>query len=327
MSEFVDYYEILEVHQGASQDVIAKAYKTLIFKNHPDRGGSEETAKRITGAYWVLSDPTRRAEYDREWQAAQAVGRDSYDAHYIRLEDIPPEVVDALLAATFVEMAKATARTAGRVAGTVAVAGAKAAGGAVKDGAIAAGDAFFRHLDAKDEEKRRKLKAEQDRQAAWDRHLRAMRDAEGWSPAVSAEAKTAHESLAKSGYGYLGSLDDNDLIWLCLRHPQAQGRQAALKTLGRRMSEGQLLAGQLSEMDAPKVIARMSDDPQWADAIAEGRYARYVSGRIVSPEELEQWETQFIRARRQHRLKLAMLALGIAAAIAIVNAPRLGLAL
>lgn len=330
MSEFVDYYEILEVHQSASQDVIAKAYKTLIFKNHPDRGGSEETAKRITGAYWVLSDPTRRAEYDREWQAAQAVGRESYDAHYIRLEDIPPEVVDALLAATFVEMAKATARTAGRVAGAVAVAGAKAAGGVVKDGAGAVWDAYADRVVAKEAEKERKLKAERDRQAAWNRELQAARDATNWTPAVSLMAKAAHQALAKSisAQEEFSQLDADGLIWLSLRHSERAVRRLAIERLRRtHMQSDILLAGQVDSLEAPAVLSGDLDDPSWINAVADGKYRACTTARLVHPDEFEAWKRDVARSVVQRRVTLALLAVGLVSVTAWYFAPRLGLAL
>lgn len=75
MSEFVDYYEILQVHPKADAEVVAKAYKALIFKYHPDRGGSEDRCKLINEAYEVLGDAARRADYNLEWAAAQVSSR------------------------------------------------------------------------------------------------------------------------------------------------------------------------------------------------------------------------------------------------------------
>lgn len=67
-------YDILEVSQKASKEVIEKAYKTLAKKYHPDlqTDGSkqlaEEKMKKINDAYSVLMDDTKREEYDRELQ-------------------------------------------------------------------------------------------------------------------------------------------------------------------------------------------------------------------------------------------------------------------
>lgn len=62
----VDYYEILQVHPRASQEMIKKAYRTLMGEMgaHPDLGGDEERAKLINEAYAVLADPSRRRSYD-----------------------------------------------------------------------------------------------------------------------------------------------------------------------------------------------------------------------------------------------------------------------
>ncbi|MBT1248612.1 MULTISPECIES: molecular chaperone DnaJ [unclassified Thermosipho (in: thermotogales)] len=65
-----DYYEILGVSRNASQDEIRQAYKKLIKKWHPDRNYenrklAEEKFKEIQEAYDVLSDPEKRAMYDR----------------------------------------------------------------------------------------------------------------------------------------------------------------------------------------------------------------------------------------------------------------------
>src|SRR5262245_51359904 len=64
-----DYYEVLGVVRAASAEDIKKAYRQLALKNHPDRNpGDVEAEKRFkegAEAYEVLSDPDRRARYDR----------------------------------------------------------------------------------------------------------------------------------------------------------------------------------------------------------------------------------------------------------------------
>lgn len=69
-----NYYEILEVSKNASKEVIEKAYKVLTKKYHPDlqeqsnKQTAEEKMKLINEAYEVLSDDTKRKEYDIELQ-------------------------------------------------------------------------------------------------------------------------------------------------------------------------------------------------------------------------------------------------------------------
>ncbi|MGY5852408.1 MAG: molecular chaperone DnaJ [Candidatus Thorarchaeota archaeon] len=64
-----DFYELLGVSRSATQDDIKRAYRQLAKKHHPDRNpddpNSEEILKRINEAYDVLSDPEKRAQYDR----------------------------------------------------------------------------------------------------------------------------------------------------------------------------------------------------------------------------------------------------------------------
>ncbi|MAG45811.1 MAG: molecular chaperone DnaJ [Nanoarchaeota archaeon] len=60
-----DYYEILGVEKGSSKDEIKKAYKKLALKHHPDRGGDAEKFKEISEAYAVLSDDTKKGQYDQ----------------------------------------------------------------------------------------------------------------------------------------------------------------------------------------------------------------------------------------------------------------------
>lgn len=68
MGEKRDYYEVLGVEKGASQDEIKKAFRKLAFQYHPDRNkepDAEEKFKEISEAYAVLSDEQKKAQYDR----------------------------------------------------------------------------------------------------------------------------------------------------------------------------------------------------------------------------------------------------------------------
>lgn len=74
---YIDYYKILGVEKGASQDDIRKAYKKLARKHHPDLNPNDPDAKRrfqeINEANEVLSDPEKRKKYDQygeHWQHA-----------------------------------------------------------------------------------------------------------------------------------------------------------------------------------------------------------------------------------------------------------------
>lgn len=64
-----DYYEVLGVDKGADDAAIKRAYRTLAKKNHPDVNpgdkDAEERFKEINEAYQVLSNPDKRAQYDR----------------------------------------------------------------------------------------------------------------------------------------------------------------------------------------------------------------------------------------------------------------------
>ncbi len=62
-----DFYAILGVPRGADETEIRSAHRALARKYHPDAGtgSSSEKFRSIQDAYDVLSDPHRRAEYDR----------------------------------------------------------------------------------------------------------------------------------------------------------------------------------------------------------------------------------------------------------------------
>lgn len=61
-----DLYQVLGVDRTATADDIKRAYRRLAHQHHPDKsGGDEEKFKHINAAYQVLSDPAKRAKYDR----------------------------------------------------------------------------------------------------------------------------------------------------------------------------------------------------------------------------------------------------------------------
>ncbi len=69
MSGKRDYYEIIDVERNADEKTIKKAYRMIALKFHPDKNpgdkASEDKFKEAAEAYEVLSDPDKRARYDR----------------------------------------------------------------------------------------------------------------------------------------------------------------------------------------------------------------------------------------------------------------------
>ena len=69
MADKRDYYEVLGVSRGASEDEIKKAYKKMARKYHPDLNPGDKTAeekfKEVNEAYEVLSDADNKARYDQ----------------------------------------------------------------------------------------------------------------------------------------------------------------------------------------------------------------------------------------------------------------------
>ncbi|GJQ14499.1 hypothetical protein GpartN1_g6290.t1 [Galdieria partita] len=63
-----NYYKILNIKEDASMEDIKRSFRKLAVKLHPDKNpcpGAEEAFKKAAKAFQALSDPVRRAEYDR----------------------------------------------------------------------------------------------------------------------------------------------------------------------------------------------------------------------------------------------------------------------
>eukprot|EP00930_Biecheleria_cincta_P043322 TRINITY_DN2976_c0_g1_i1.p1 TRINITY_DN2976_c0_g1~~TRINITY_DN2976_c0_g1_i1.p1 ORF type:complete len:311 (-),score=81.01 TRINITY_DN2976_c0_g1_i1:855-1787(-) len=73
------FYKLLEVDKNASESEIKKAYRKLAVKHHPDKGGDPEKFKEITRSYEVLSDPDKRAKYDKYGEEGLEDGGGSAD--------------------------------------------------------------------------------------------------------------------------------------------------------------------------------------------------------------------------------------------------------
>jgi len=74
MADKRDYYEVLGLSKGASEDEIKKSYRKLAKKYHPDMNPGDKEAeknfKEVNEAYDVLSDSDKRAKYDQYGHAA-----------------------------------------------------------------------------------------------------------------------------------------------------------------------------------------------------------------------------------------------------------------
>jgi curved DNA-binding protein CbpA len=70
-----DYYAVLEVSSTATADTIARVYRALAHRFHPDNAdtGDPEQFSKITEAYSILSDPRKRTAYDVKYEASKAL--------------------------------------------------------------------------------------------------------------------------------------------------------------------------------------------------------------------------------------------------------------
>ena len=92
-----NYYDILQINQNASPEIIEKAYKTLAKKYHPDlqeevnKKEAEEILKEINEAYEVLSNPEKKALYDQNLKN-EGISQEDYDKIYYQNEELKKEI-------------------------------------------------------------------------------------------------------------------------------------------------------------------------------------------------------------------------------------------
>ena len=85
-----DYYEVLEVEKDADQRTIKRAFLKKARKLHPDVSddpNAEALFKEVNEAYSVLSDETKRANYDRYGDASGPAGFGG-SSSYVDMSDI-----------------------------------------------------------------------------------------------------------------------------------------------------------------------------------------------------------------------------------------------
>lgn len=87
-----DPYEVLGVARNASADEIKKAYRKLAIKHHPDKNPGDHTAedrfKEAASAYEILSDPEKKARFDRFGHAGAGMGGGGFQGGGMNMDDI-----------------------------------------------------------------------------------------------------------------------------------------------------------------------------------------------------------------------------------------------
>ena len=85
-----NYYELLGLSPKATQDEIRASYRKLAYQVHPDKKGTNALFDLVKRAYDTLSDPTRRAAYDRAGYVDQRIPQQDAPAPGWRRTDNPP---------------------------------------------------------------------------------------------------------------------------------------------------------------------------------------------------------------------------------------------
>jgi molecular chaperone DnaJ len=87
-----DYYEILGVQKTATDAEIKRAYRAMAHQHHPDKNPddphSEDKFKEAAEAYSVLSDPQKRASYDRFGHQGVGAAPGGFDPGFSNIDDI-----------------------------------------------------------------------------------------------------------------------------------------------------------------------------------------------------------------------------------------------
>src|SRR5262249_61467417 len=94
-----DYYDVLEVARDATDAEIKKAFRRLAVQFHPDKNpdrAAEEKFKEANEAYAVLSDPDKRAAYDRFGHAAFGAPGAAGAARFGTVSDVLDNFLDML---------------------------------------------------------------------------------------------------------------------------------------------------------------------------------------------------------------------------------------
>ena len=82
MADKRDYYEVLGIQKGASDEEIKKAFRKMAMKYHPDRNpddkSAEEKFKEVNEAYAVLSDPEKKKLLSPCYTANEKTGLGRY---------------------------------------------------------------------------------------------------------------------------------------------------------------------------------------------------------------------------------------------------------
>jgi molecular chaperone DnaJ len=96
-----DLYEVLGLRPDAAAEEIKRAYRRKAREHHPDAGGDAERFKEVTHAYEVLSDPERRARYDRFGDDGTSQGRGAGGGDPFGFGGGIGDVIDAFFGAGF----------------------------------------------------------------------------------------------------------------------------------------------------------------------------------------------------------------------------------